>query len=154
MKKTLFSVFTLISIIFGGLMLSFLIQSVYSMGHITFQPIQNGYNSSKVIILAFDDSPISQYTLAKPILDKYGFKGSFFTVCSYVNKGSEDLDKSRMSWQDINALQNEGHDIESHTMTHTDLNFKSQQDLINEVGGSKAMPFKSWNQFNYFCISC
>ncbi len=48
------------------------------------------------------------------------------------------------------CLQNEGHDIESHTMTHTDLNFKSQQDLINEVGGSKAMPFKSWNQFNFF----
>ena len=101
------------------------------------QPSQKGYNSTKVIIIAFDDSPKSQFTLAKPMLDKYGFKGSFFTVCSFVNKGTEGMDKSRMTWQDINTLQNEGHDIESHTMTHTDLNFKSQQDLINEVGGSK-----------------
>jgi peptidoglycan/xylan/chitin deacetylase (PgdA/CDA1 family) len=26
----------------------------------------------------------SQYIFAKPILDKYGFKGTFFTVCNYV----------------------------------------------------------------------
>ena len=76
-EKILFSIFTLISIIFGSLMLSFFIQSAYNMGHITFQPMQNGYNISKVIILAFDDSPTSQYTLTKPILGKYGFKGSF-----------------------------------------------------------------------------
>jgi peptidoglycan/xylan/chitin deacetylase (PgdA/CDA1 family) len=138
MKIILFSVFTLISISFVScLILSLFIQSTYSMGHITFQPMQNGYNSSKVIILAFDDSPKSQFTLAKPVLDKYGFKGSFFTVCSYVNKGSEGLDKSRMTWQDINALQNEGHDIESHTMTHTNLNMKTQQELVYEIGGSK-----------------
>jgi peptidoglycan/xylan/chitin deacetylase (PgdA/CDA1 family) len=42
-----------------------------------------------------------------------------------------------MSWQDINTLQNEGHHIESHTITRIDMNFKSRQDLINEVGGLK-----------------
>ena len=75
--------------------------------------------------------------MAKPILDKYGFKGSFFTVCTFVNLGSAGKDKSRMTWQDINTLQQQGHDIESHTMTHTDLNSKSQQDLTYEIGGSK-----------------
>jgi peptidoglycan/xylan/chitin deacetylase (PgdA/CDA1 family) len=67
--------------------------------------------------------------LANPVLDKYGFKGSFFTVCTYVNQGSAGADKSRMTWQDINTLQHLGHDIESHTMTHTDLNIKSAQNL-------------------------
>jgi peptidoglycan/xylan/chitin deacetylase (PgdA/CDA1 family) len=90
-----------------------------------------------VIIIGLDISPKSQFILAKPILDTYGFKDSFFTVCSYVNKGSEGLDKSRMSWQDINTLQNEGHHIESHTITRIDMNFKSRQNLINEVGGLK-----------------
>jgi peptidoglycan/xylan/chitin deacetylase (PgdA/CDA1 family) len=115
------------------------VQNAYSSGHITLQPIQNGNNtnSSKVIILGFDDSPKSQFTLAKPILDKYGFKGSFFTVCNYVNEGSAGQDKSRMTWQDIKTLQRQGHDIESHTMTHTDLNMKSQQNLVYEIGGSK-----------------
>ena len=93
--------------------------------------------SSKLIIIAFDDSSRTQFTLAKPILDKYGFKGSFFTVCTFVNSGSAGKDTSRMTWQDIKTLQQQGHDIESHTMTHTDLNSKSLQDLTYEIGGSK-----------------
>ena len=42
-----------------------------------------------------------------------------------------------MNWQDIKTLQQQGHDIESHTMTHTDLNNKSQQNLDYEIGASK-----------------
>jgi Polysaccharide deacetylase len=70
-------------------------------------------------------------------LDRYGYKGSFFTVCTYVNKGSAGVEKSRMTWQDLRVLQQQGHDIESHTMTHTDLNAKSRQNLEYEIGGSK-----------------
>ena len=117
---------------------TFSIQEAHGSGHIILQPTYYYYNNStKVIILGFDDSPKSQFTLAKPILDKYGFKGSFFVVCNYVNAGSEGMDKMRMTWQDINTLKEEGHDIESHSMTHTDLDMKSQQNLIYEIGGSK-----------------
>lgn len=42
-----------------------------------------------------------------------------------------------MTWQDIKTLQQQGHDIESHTMTHTDLNNKSQQNLDYEIGASR-----------------
>src|SRR5919112_2563089 len=112
-------------------------QISYGTGKIIIPPLKNGFNSSKVVILAFDDSPKSQFTLAKPVLDRYGYKGSFFTVCNFVNRGSENVDKSRMNWQDIKALQQQGHDIESHTMTHTDLNNKSIQTLNYEIGGSK-----------------
>jgi peptidoglycan/xylan/chitin deacetylase (PgdA/CDA1 family) len=116
----------------------FLVQDAYSSGHIILQPTKNGNNTStKVIILGFDDSSKSQFTLAKPILDKYGFKGSFFVVCNYVNAGNEGRDKTRMTWQDIDTLEEEGDDIESHSMTHTDLDMKSQQNLIYEIGGSK-----------------
>ena len=31
---------------------------------------------AKMVILSFDDSTFGQYTVAKPILDKYGFKGT------------------------------------------------------------------------------
>ncbi len=115
----------------------FSIQKSFSTGEIKFPPLNNGFNSSKVVILAFDDSSRTEFTLAKPILDKYGFKGSFFTVCTFVNTGSAGKDKSRMTWQDINTLQQQGHDIESHTMTHTDLNYMSPQNLRYEIGGSK-----------------
>src|SRR6478609_11211357 len=118
--------------------ISSLFQTSYSTGQITQPSLQNGFNSTKVIVLAFDDSPKSQFTLAKPILDKYGFKGSFFTVCTFVNSGINNrYGIDSMTWQDIKTLQQQGHDIESHTMTHTNLNNKSQQNLDYEIGTSK-----------------
>lgn len=139
--KLFFTSFIMLFFLIYGtcIMLSFSFQTSYSTGQITLQPppIQNTNNSTKLIILAFDDSSKTEFDLAKPILDMYGFKGSFFTVCTYVNLGSAGADKSRMSWQDIATLQQQGHDIESHTMTHTDLNAKSLQNLDYEIGGSK-----------------
>lgn len=89
--------------------------------------------SRKLVILGFDDSLKSQYTLAKPILDKYGFKGTFFTVCNYVGKDNS----SNMNWTQIKVLQKEGHDIESHTMNHKQLTKLSNTNLEYEVGQSK-----------------
>jgi peptidoglycan/xylan/chitin deacetylase (PgdA/CDA1 family) len=68
---------------------------------------------SKVVILTFGDTLKSQFTNATPILDKYGFKGSFFITCLSVGSSKSDL-----TWQDISALQKDGQDIESKAMTH------------------------------------
>lgn len=50
---------------------------------------------NKAIILTFGDTIKSQFTNAKPILDKYGFKGNFLITCLWVG------DKSRLTWQDV-----------------------------------------------------
>ncbi|HYZ50609.1 MAG TPA: hypothetical protein VE593_06960, partial [Nitrososphaeraceae archaeon] len=42
------------------------------------QPSSSTSNSGKVVILTFGDTLKGQITTAKPILDKYGFKASFF----------------------------------------------------------------------------
>jgi peptidoglycan/xylan/chitin deacetylase (PgdA/CDA1 family) len=76
-----------------------------------------GNNGTKLVIINFDDSFKSQFLYAKPILDKYGFKATFFEVCGWIGKSSE-----RKSWQDITALKQDGMDIESRTMTHPNLN--------------------------------
>jgi peptidoglycan/xylan/chitin deacetylase (PgdA/CDA1 family) len=73
--------------------------------------------NNKVVIINFDDSHQSDYTYAKPILDKYGFKGTFFIVCDWA--GAVKSQTPRMTWQNISQLYKEGHDIESHSMTHT-----------------------------------
>ena len=88
-------------------------------------------NSNKVVLLAFYDNPKSQFENAKPILDKYGFKATFFVVCNWLGR------PDRMTWQDINTLQDEGHDIESHSMNHKRLNHLSASDLDFEIGQSK-----------------
>jgi len=88
-------------------------------------------NSSKIIILGFDDNRKGDFTYAKPILDKYGFKATFFIICGKTT------DKGAMNWQDIAAMQRDGMDIESHTMTHKHLNHLSASALNFEIAGSK-----------------
>jgi hypothetical protein len=86
---------------------------------------------SKAVILTFGDTIKSQFTNAKPILDKYGFKGNFLITCLWVG------DKSRLTWQDILALQKDGQDIGSKTMTHRRMTHLSPSELIYEIAGSK-----------------
>jgi hypothetical protein len=89
-------------------------------------------HTSKVAILTFGDTLKSQFTNAKPILDKYGFKGSFFITCLSVGSSKSDL-----TWQDISALQKDGQDIESKAMTHRMMTQLSPSDLNYEIAGSK-----------------
>jgi peptidoglycan/xylan/chitin deacetylase (PgdA/CDA1 family) len=44
----------------------------------------NFNNTNKVIMINFDDAWKSQIQYAKPILDKYGFKASFFIVATML----------------------------------------------------------------------
>jgi len=87
---------------------------------------------TKVVIINFDDGRKTQFTHAKPILDKYGFKATFYIVCNYV-----DNKKGFMTWDDIETLNKEGYDIGSHSMNHVHLSNLSQQDIEYEVGHSK-----------------
>jgi peptidoglycan/xylan/chitin deacetylase (PgdA/CDA1 family) len=86
---------------------------------------------AKMVILSFDDSTLGQYTAARPILDKYGFKGTFFTVCNFIGT------TGHMNWAQINTLQKEGHDIESHSTDHKHLSKLSDVELQYEIGQSR-----------------
>ena len=90
--------------------------------------------TNKVVMIGFDDSYKSQFLYDKLILDPYGFKASFFEVCTWVGKTSD-----RQTWRDVAALQRDGMDIESHTMTHAHLPLllSSPSRLDYEIGGSK-----------------
>ena len=119
--------------------------SATTTGHNNNNPSGGNSNSTdKVVILNFYDDDKDQFTNAKPILDKYGFKGTFFIVCNWAISDNtiltwQNISKlySRMSWQDITQLYREGHDIESHSTTHQVLNKLSADDLDYEVGQSK-----------------
>src|SRR5918999_235881 len=94
--------------------------------------------TNKVVILTFGNAPKSQYTEAKPILDKYGFKASFFVVCNWIESDSDpDKDNSHMTWQEIETLHNEGHDIGAKSLSHKDLTTLSPSELEFEVAQSK-----------------
>src|ERR1051326_5636427 len=62
----------------------------------------NNSTNRKIVILNFYDDVKTQFTNAKPILDKYGFKGTFFIVCNWA--GVVRSQTPRMAWQDVNQL--------------------------------------------------
>ena len=109
---------------------------IISYSQLEIQQQKDSSNSNnKVVILTFGNAPKSQYTDAKPILDKYGFKASFFVVCNWIS--DSDKDNSYMTWQDIETLHNEGHDIGAKSLNHKDLTILSPSELEFEVGQSK-----------------
>jgi peptidoglycan/xylan/chitin deacetylase (PgdA/CDA1 family) len=85
----------------------------------------------KVAIITFDDGMLSQFTNAKTILDKYNFKATFYIICNSVDK------ENRMTWNNIQTLEEEGNEIGSHSMNHKKLSKLSEEEIRHEIIESK-----------------
>lgn len=86
----------------------------------------------KPIAITFDDGWRTQFTLAKPILDQYGFKATFYIVTNYAGRTP-----TFMSWEDIAALSAQGHWIGSHSLSHTSSTRLSAAQLTQEMTASR-----------------
>lgn len=87
----------------------------------------------KPVLIQFDDGTSSQWSKAKPILDEYNLKATFYIVCGRVGTSGY------LSWSQIEALKEQGHSIQDHTMTHPHLPDLSNSKLEYEVSECKAM---------------
>src|SRR6266849_695884 len=95
-----------------------------------------GTTFNKVVLLSFDDNLRGDFIYTKPILDKYGFKATFFIICNKKGISGTTRFLNRTNWQDIAAMQKDGMDIQSHTINHRHLNDQSANALNFEIGGS------------------
>ena len=68
------------------------------------------------VTLTFDDNPKGHLTVAAPVLERYGFRGTFNIVSDWVGK-----DAKKMTWDDIRELRRRGHEIASHAASHPNL---------------------------------
>jgi peptidoglycan/xylan/chitin deacetylase (PgdA/CDA1 family) len=68
------------------------------------------------VIITFDDDDLDVYTVAFPIMQKYGFSGVAYVPYDYI--GGDGY----MSREQLLALYNAGWEVGSHSMTHRDLN--------------------------------
>ncbi len=130
-SRTIASVVTLS---FIGFLIDYL-SLTYENGFVSGSPtksVENKRHDNKVVIFIFSDGLMTQFTNAKPILDKYGFKATFDVVCNYVGKTD-----AYMNWKEIKTLHKEGHDIGSHSMNHVRLTEVPKESLEYEVGRSK-----------------
>jgi len=94
------------------------------------------------IAITFDDGTADFWEHARPILKEHGFVATLFVVTGQVgghNQWDHHLGEPRrslLSWDQLRALQAEGHEIGSHTHTHPRLPGLSDEAVRQELAGS------------------
>ncbi len=107
----------------------------------------------KPIMLTFDDTDLDQFTIARPEMKKYGFKGVFFIMTVSLGR------PHYMSKEQVKQLSDEGNVIASHTWDHHNFKKFAGKDWeiqidkptkkLAEITGKDikyfAYPFGLWN---------
>lgn len=89
-------------------------------------------NERAIVTFAFDDGYESDYTEARPVLDKYHFSGTSYVIGSMVG-GS-----GRMNVTQLKNLQNlNGWDIAAHSYAHSNLTARVRSEIDNDLSLSK-----------------
>lgn len=84
-----------------------------------------------LISITFDDGWESIYKTAMPELQKYGIH-----TTQYILSGTEKY-PGYMSWDQIKAVKNAGHEIACHSVNHPDLTTLDDQDLSKQLSDCK-----------------
>jgi len=84
----------------------------------------------KLVVLTFDDSVRSHFTVVRPILKKYGFRATFFITEGWdfaTNK------KDYMTWEQIAQMHRDGFEIGNHTRDHLGITEKTLTRLPEQL---------------------
>ncbi|MDA0661155.1 MAG: polysaccharide deacetylase family protein [Planctomycetota bacterium] len=86
----------------------------------------------KLVVLTFDDSSKTHFTVARPLLQMYGFGATFF-----VTEGFDFRDNKRdyMTWDEIAQLHRDGFEIGNHTRDHLVIRDYRVEQLPEQLEG-------------------
>jgi peptidoglycan-N-acetylglucosamine deacetylase len=85
---------------------------------------------NKLVVLTFDDSSKSHFTIVRPVLIKYGFGGTFF-----ITEGFDFRDNKHdyMTWDEIAQLDRDGFEIGNHTRDHLSITDANVPRLVEQL---------------------
>jgi peptidoglycan/xylan/chitin deacetylase (PgdA/CDA1 family) len=94
------------------------------------------------LALTFDDGFADNFTVAAPILARFGFPATFFVVSGNVGSG-ESLDRYRaccaddrmLNWDQVRSLRERGHDVGGHGRSHRELGGLPAVEAREEIVG-------------------
>lgn len=93
---------------------------------------------AKPVMITYDDTDEEQFSIAKPEMDKYGFKGVYFLMTISINR------PNYMTKEQIKQLADEGHSVVSHTWDHHRVDRYKYENAIEERGVKKVV--NDWDQ--------
>ncbi len=86
----------------------------------------------KLVVLTFDDSAKSHYTVVRPLLLNYGFSATFFITEGFDFKENK---RDYMTWDEIAQLHQDGFEIGNHTRDHLGISDKNLDKLTEQLEG-------------------
>lgn len=86
----------------------------------------------KLVVLTFDDSAKSHFTVARPILMDYGFGATFFITEGFDFRTNK---TDYMTWEEIAQLHQDGFEIGNHTRDHLGIQKKTLSRLDEQLKG-------------------
>ncbi len=86
----------------------------------------------KLVVLTFDDSVKSHFTIVRPILLKYGFGATFFITEGFDFPANK---TDYMTWEQIKQLDVDGFEIGNHTRDHLEVSQKNLPKLKSQLDG-------------------
>ncbi|HZP26122.1 MAG TPA: polysaccharide deacetylase family protein [Dehalococcoidia bacterium] len=89
--------------------------------------------ADRPIILSFDDGYGDAYSNALPVLQKYGFTGTFALITNAIDHTKEGY----LSVAQVQEMSGAGMEFVSHTHNHTDLAKVTDDQVIGELRASK-----------------
>ena len=92
----------------------------------------------KPVMITYDDTDEEQFSIAKPEMDKYGFKGVYFLMTISIGR------PRYMTKEQIKQLADEGHAVASHTWDHSRVDRYKFETTIEERGVKKVV--NDWEQ--------
>ena len=97
----------------------------------------------KLIVLTFDDSKASHYTVVRPLLKKYGFGATFFITEGFTFRTNKE---DYLTWEQIAELHRDGFEIGNHTRDHMGVSksdlpkLKEQVEAVNAQCAAHGIP--------------
>ena len=97
----------------------------------------------KLVVLTFDDSKASHYTVVRPLLKKYGFGATFFITEGFSFRTNKE---DYLTWDQIGELHRDGFEIGNHTRDHMAASkenlprLKEQVDALNAQCAAHGVP--------------
>lgn len=102
----------------------------------------------KPVILTFDDGYRDNYENAFPVLQEFGFQGTFFVVTQPIDDGNPHY----LTWEMVKEMADAGMRIEPHSKTHADLSGREKDFIIYEVlGAQETIAAHTGQTPRYFC---
>ncbi len=123
--------------------------------------IWNGNIDGRYIVFSFDDG-FKNCLRAAEIMREFGISACFFLCGAMIGETSYQKINyfcsqkiymppvEFLSWDDVESLLRKGHEVGSHTITHSNLAQLSSQKLQDEIGGSFALLSKRIGKIKHF----